>query len=239
MSDSLFKASQIQIAVAPFVVPSHLALAEPAPEETATHAGRAAPALTADVKSMLEAAQAETGATHAEASRVLQAAERESTEILRTAQAQGFESGRAEGRAKGEAETRESLLAAQRVLTESHHWRDEMLARSETTLIELVGDVAEKLFGNGFVLSPEQIAAMVERAIQQARDIGPARVRLHPEDAALLDTMWPSGLPLVPDETIRRGGCVVEAIQGMVDGRVEVQLDRIKETLVSEVALAG
>ncbi len=239
MSDSVFKASRIRIVTAPFVVPSQLTLAEPAPGAMAARVDRGAAALTAGVESMLETAQAETGAAHAEAGRVLRAAERESAEILRTAQAQGFESGRAEGRAKGEAETRECLLAAQRVLTESHHWRDEMLARSEATLVELVGDVAQKLFGNGFVLSPEVIAAVVERAIQQARDIGPARVRLHPEDAALLDTMWPSGLPLVPDESIRRGGCVVEATQGMVDGRVEVQLERIKETLASEVALAG
>ena len=239
MSDSVFKASRIKIVTAPFVVPSLLMLVQPAAGETATHAQRVGPVLSGGLKLMVEAAQADAEAAHAEASRVLHAAEREAAEILRTAQAQGFESGRAEGRAKGEAEMRESLLAAQRVLTESHHWRDEMLAQSAATLLELVGDVAEKLFGNGFVLSPEQIAAVVERAIQQARDIGPVRVRLHPEDAALLDTMWPSGLPLVPDDSLRRGGCIVEATQGMVDGRIEVQLERIKETLLSEVAAPG
>jgi flagellar assembly protein FliH len=232
MSDSVVKAGKIRLVMTPFAVSSRPAVAEPAPGTTAARAERAGPARTEDANSMLEAALAE-------ASRVLQAAERESAEILRTAQTQGFESGRAEGRAKGEAETHESLLAAQRVLAESHHWRDEMLAQSEATLIELVGDVAEKLFGNGFVLSSKQMGVVVERAVQQARNIGPVRVRLHPDDAALLDTMWPSGLPLMPDDSLRRGGCIVEATQGMVDGRIEVQLERIKETLISEVAVPG
>lgn len=237
MSDSILKASQIHIQASPFVVSSHLAPPPPARSEALPPA--AAAPLPDDMQALVRAAQAEAEAAHAEANRILRAAEREAAEILRTAQAQGFESGRAEGRARGEAETRESLLAAQRVLAEGHHWRDEMLARSEATLIELVGDVAEKLFGGGFALSPEQMGVVVDRAIQQARNIGPARVRLHPEDAALLDTMWPSGLPLVPDDTIRRGGCIVEAALGTVDSRVEVQLEKIKETLVSEVAAAS
>lgn len=248
MSVNVIKADRIKVEPAPFVV-SVAPAASAATPGLHTSATSRSPAssksnlqvvhmvvpLPEDVEEMVKAARAEAEAARAEAQHILAVAERDAAEIFRTAQSQGFESGRAEGRALGEAETREALVAASRVLDESYHWRNEMLNQSEATILELVGDIAQKLFGEGFALPPERVTIIVERAIQQARELGPTRVRLHPDDAALLDTMWPSGLPLASDETIKRGGCIVEATRGSVDSRIEVQLEKIKQTLADEI----
>jgi flagellar biosynthesis/type III secretory pathway protein FliH len=64
------------------------------------------------------------------------------------------------------------------------------------------------------------------------------RVRVHPGDAAVLSPTWaqqaaPTGqrLELVPDENIRRGGCLVEGEAGMVDARVETQQQLVLSAL--------
>ncbi len=248
MSVNVIKADRIKIESTPFVVAAESAApANVSASHSSSIPGSSAPSkpelqvvhmmipLPEDVEEVVQAARAEAEAARAEAEHTIAVAERDAAEIYRTAQSQGFESGRAEGRALGEAEIHEALVAAKRVLEESYYWRNEMLNQSEATLLELVGDIAQKLFGEGFALPPDRVNVMVERAIQQAHELGPTRVRLHPEDAALLNTMWPSGLPVMPDDTIKRGGCIVEASRGSVDSRIEVQLEKIQQTLADEI----
>ncbi len=61
-------------------------------------------------------------------------------------------------------------------------------------------------------------------------EMGPARLRLHPEDVPLVD---PKRLrvPLVGDDTIARGNLVLETGQGWIEDGPAVRLDRLRAEL--------
>jgi flagellar assembly protein FliH len=66
-------------------------------------------------------------------------------------------------------------------------------------------------------------------------------MRLNPQDLAMLgeqgqqivDTLSTCGeAAFVADETISRGGCLLETEHGVIDARVETQLERIASELL-------
>ena len=61
-------------------------------------------------------------------------------------------------------------------------------------------------------------------------EMGPARLRLHPEDVPLVD---PKRLrvPLVADDTITRGNLVLETGQGWIEDGPAVRLERLRAEL--------
>jgi flagellar assembly protein FliH len=64
----------------------------------------------------------------------------------------------------------------------------------------------------------------------------PLKLRLHPADIEVLHVAGQEALSrlasmgqaeLVPDESITRGGCQIETRHGVIDARLETQLERI------------
>lgn len=236
MLGSVIKAVKVRVQTAPLRLkaPTHQARAV-APNDKSSPAIASSPSSAMVNNDEAAAALNQDGhtleVTRSEAHLILSTANQQAAEVLRAAQTQGFEAGRAESHAANESEVRATLLAAQHIFEESRLWRAEMLARSEATVIDLVKGVAEKLFGEGFELPAEQLQQVVNRALEQARDLGNPRLRLHPQDAAMLKPLCPPDLVLMPDETIKRGGCQIEAERGAVDSRIETQLNEINKTL--------
>ncbi|MBM4423064.1 MAG: hypothetical protein FJ030_06675 [Chloroflexi bacterium] len=249
MSASVLKSSQVKYVNVPFVVTPQPHAPAPHPHSEGHAESHTLPATTdaeqhlsesvlQEAQAILDTARIEAEVARAEASRLLENAQREAAEIRRTAQTQGFEAGRAEGRIAGDGEARVLIATAQRVLDDSTEWWESMLKMSEPQIIKMVGDIAVKLFGEGFIVPPDQLRSVVARALDHASTLGEAAVYLHPDDLAALKPFWTSSVPLAPDDTLRRGGCVVKAARGMVDGRIEVQLEKIGQTLADEAVLS-
>lgn len=185
--------------------------------------------------------------TVAQAQQILSAAREQAAEMVRHAREQSAETtrqARIEGRSAAEAEAGELLLSAHGVYDEVRAWRKAMLAQSEHEVLNLVAAVARAIFGEGLTLDPERLRATFARALAEARPLGDLRVHVHPDDAALLSPHWPElqsahatagqRVELVPDANMRRGGCLVEGDYGMVDARVETQVDLALEALSNE-----
>jgi flagellar assembly protein FliH len=183
----------------------------------------------------------------AQAQQILSAAREQAAEIVRHAREQAAETtrqARIEGRSAAEAEAGELLLSAHGVYDEVRAWRKAMLAQSEHEVLNLVAAVARAIFGEGLALDPERLRAAFARALAEARPLGDLRVHVHPDDAALLSPHWPElqgaqagqRVELVPDAGVRRGGCLVEGDYGLVDARVETQVDLALEALAGEAA---
>ena len=179
-----------------------------------------------------QAAEFETLANE-KAEAVVQAAKEQAAEVTRLARREGYEA--------AETDAGELLLAAQGVLDEVRAWRTGMFAQSEQAILDLVAHIAKVIFGEGMTLPREALEAAFARALTEARPLGNLRVRVHPGDAAVLSPAWsqqaaPTGqrLELVPDEGIRRGGCLVEGDYGMVDARVDTQLQLALNTLTPD-----
>ena len=73
---------------------------------------------------------------------------------------------------------------------------------------------------------------MCREAVDRAAGARRILLRVHPRDADLLAGLpWLRSLELLEDETLSRGGCMVESEQGIVDGRIETRLDSLERAL--------
>jgi flagellar assembly protein FliH len=196
---------------------------------------QAAQAKAAEIERLARAQSAEfEQLADEQAQEVVRVAKEQAAEVTRQARREGYEA--------AEADAGQLLLAAQGVLDEVRAWRTSMFAQSEQAILELAAHVAKVLFGEGVALPREALEAAFARALTEARPLGSLRVRIHPSDATVLGPVWgqqaaPPGqrLELVPDEGVRRGGCLVEGDYGMVDARVETQLQLVLNTLTPQL----
>lgn len=177
--------------------------------------------------------------TETRIAQMLQQAEQEAQQIKDEAYKQGL--------ANANAETDQLLRATRMIADEMHAWRESMIAQSEETIINLVLDIGRALFGSGFILDNNRIKDVYTRAINDAKNLGNLAIRLHPEDADLLENRWlqeqahfSQSIKLVPDSKIKRGGCLIEGEFGQVDASIDSQFevisDKINDVLVAQSA---
>jgi flagellar assembly protein FliH len=154
------------------------------------------------------------------------------------AHAQGFERGRTEAIEEARETARTALEALQAV----HEQAEAAFAAERDALAaQCAGVVAEvffKLAGSALV-KQEAILGAVTEVLRRVRDERELRIHVHPTDLKLLQSAEAglvASLPgrtftLVADDRVTAGGCIVESALGSLDGRLEVQLAGLVETL--------
>jgi flagellar assembly protein FliH len=190
--------------------------------------------------------------------RLLAEAENQAAEIRRLARQEGRSAGEAEGLVASRdlieaqanelaaRQTRENLrgtlpaLAA--VVTALQGEREAWLSAWESAAVRLSARIAEKIIRNELDKRPVLAGAVIREALQLAAGNPRIRVRMNPEDlnrlgdfsGEVVETLRQLGEgALVPDEGISCGGCVVETRQGVIDARLETQLERISQELLA------
>jgi flagellar biosynthesis/type III secretory pathway protein FliH len=144
-----------------------------------------------------------------------------------------------EGMNAAKAETAESMHQVGRVFQETQLWQEQVMHQSQGLIMGMIVDIGRKLFGDGFVLPAEQLDHIVGRAINEGSRLGNLRIYLHPEDAKVLVNLWQESeitvngqqIQIISSQNISRGGCFIDGQFGIVDGRVEEQIDQIAESL--------
>ncbi|HET6433834.1 FliH/SctL family protein [Dyella sp.] len=148
---------------------------------------------------------------------------------------EGFAAGHAEGLAAAERERRalaarmEALLnAAARPLATLDDATEQELARLATV-------IARRVVAHELALAPQRVV----QAVQQAARALPAatrelRVRLHPDDLALLRELAVSEehWQLLPDPALSRGDCLLESERSRLDGRVDTRLAAVVDAVL-------
>lgn len=126
--------------------------------------------------------------------------------------------------------------AAKQVASNRERW----LAEWEASAFELAVAIAGRILRTELAADPELARGMISDALQTAAGSTRLRVRLHPEDVVLLGDRAEDVVKslascgeatILADETIERGGSVVETQHGVIDARLETQLDRILQEL--------
>lgn len=167
-------------------------------------------------------------------------------------QADGYAAGLA---AAGEAATKglesargELLEQVDRALTALADAHQAALAQLQANVGEVAFAAVCRLLGRQ---APTQalVLTVVEQTCARLRTDSNAILRLHPRDIRTLNELLHDGelrlkslsLRLVPDESLRLGGCVVEAASGQYDGGLESQLRRLHAVLTggSETGVQG
>jgi type III secretion protein L len=163
-----------------------------------------------------------------QAERLLADANQESERLLNKAQT--------EGRERGLMAVTELLVGARAAAARA---RD----AAEKELRTLAVKIAEKILGRELALRPEAVNDVVAQALAYAGDPHDVVVRLNPADLEAIERGKPRLIERVrsaravtfrAEESIPRGGCIVETELGIVDARLSTQLEAIERALKGE-----
>jgi flagellar assembly protein FliH len=211
--------------------PSAMASALETPAALTGTNARAEPALVAPAASAApsEAVRA------AEQDRVLResiAAERQ--RVLERAREQGHQAGLEQGRAEYEAQ----LQMLRQLVGSMRAALADAIAGNEDVMVEIAFEAIGKLLGEAMVRR-EGVQAAVREVMRGVHERERLVVRVSPRDHALLavDGFKPrngdgQAVELLADERVELGGCLIETGGGTLDGRLETQLKRLRDTLV-------
>ncbi len=167
-----------------------------------------------------------------EAMKILKRAE----ETLKDAEAEkkdALKSAYASGESKGLAQVTEQLMKLQKL-------REDFYDNAEPEVIKLVMTIAEKVIGHAANENPNTIKGVVRQALEKS--LGDRiTVRLNPEDYVTITSAdgefgdvidRTKRLAFREDDTIEKGGCVVETEVGTIDAQIDVQLKAIRKALI-------
>jgi flagellar biosynthesis/type III secretory pathway protein FliH len=169
-----------------------------------------------------------------------EAIEERHREELEEAYRRGVDDGRRTARAQARRELASAMGVALKVMDEIKSGRAMWMSTVKENLVTLAAGIARQIVDRELSLDPTIFVETAKKAISAFPVDEPLRVRVHPEDLAMLeeaDALSPDDLKgdravrWVLDEAMARGGCVVEGPDRIVDGRVDEALVRVVRTL--------
>lgn len=168
-------------------------------------------------------------------------AEAERAEAVAAAMAEGYERGYAEGeqaaRAQGESEVRAAAAVLHEAATGLRAHEARWSANLEENVAALAVLVARQLVQREVAADPALVRGLVAGALAQFPMDDQVTVRLHPEDLHRCRTLLgEEGVTLpdlrwVADPAVERGGCLLEGRERILDGRLDVALERAYRAL--------
>jgi flagellar assembly protein FliH len=155
--------------------------------------------------------------------------------INQQAYRQGYDAGYAQGAARAAAEARR--LA--HLLDGARQEIAGLEQRIAEDLVRLALTLAQTLVRETLAVRPEIVAAVVRESVGDVPPFAQGiRLRLHPEDAALLRTHLAQELgeawAVVEDPALLRGGCRVETPTGDVDATLETRWQKLAAALAQD-----
>lgn len=115
--------------------------------------------------------------------------------------------------------------------------RPALSSSAEDDMVALCYEVICRIVGDGAVL-PAVVHAALLQVAEAARDEPRVLLRVHPDDAMLLDRVGLAGAPgqsvaWRADTAVHLGGCILESPSGGLDARLEILLAGCKAALLA------
>jgi len=154
--------------------------------------------------------------------------------------AERFEEGRQRGVAEAEQSFAQTTQALASACEQISNLKEKMLERSQPDMLRLVFAIAERVVQANVQIDTEVITRTVRQAIHLAVSAEEFHIRINPEDLHVVNDHKPlfiaslsglSNIEFVPDESLTRGGCILESPLGRVDATMEAQLEAISNCL--------
>lgn len=167
---------------------------------------------------------------------ILNQALREAEELRREAQSRGYQ----EGLVAAHRETERLLRTLEAVVGSAKVDLIRSLRHSESAMVRLALEVGTKLALKELADDPSLVMKAIEQAMDYVVAVEAVRLRLHPEDTAIVGPEWLDAkaniwglrkVDIIADEEVKRGGCLIETELGLVDARVETRLAQIGSAL--------
>ncbi len=126
------------------------------------------------------------------------------------------------------------------ILNDLSNYRARICTEAEAQLLELTLALAEVVIRHEASCRPETVRETLQAALQMAAENGSLKVRLNPEDVENIKQFLPqleqrlnstTRLEIEGDPAISQGGCLVETDSGIIDARLEEQLETLRQQL--------
>ncbi len=196
--------------------------------------------LTEEAKNIVEGARRQ-------AESIVLAAQKQAGYIKEEAYKKGFEEGRKEGerlaRQEKEREMEEEISRFRALAEKMVSSYNEVIKKAEASLVKLAVKIAEKVIKDESSSRQEVLENMVRDGISRLQEKTNIKVRVNPEQLSFLKDKREEflssfedikGFEIVPDDTVSKGGCVVETPTGSVDLRIDKQVEEIKKNIIAE-----
>ncbi len=176
-----------------------------------------------------------------EANRITEEAREKAAGIRRQAKDEGFKEGREEGHKEGLEQAKPVIESFKSLTEELSQVRSEYYTQAEKEMIDLVINIAHVVIGLEVDRDPSLVQNVVLKAVEQLRAREKMTVRINPEDAAEAEKVVPALIEMVgdlekvsfkSDPSITRGGCLIETNIGMIDARLENQLESLRQSML-------
>ncbi|MBR5401133.1 MAG: flagellar assembly protein FliH [Treponema sp.] len=213
---------------------------------------KAEEAAFAEVKRQTDAAAVIKADAETEAENIISRAKSEAAQIVADAQAErdrlhneaqttGYDKGHQEGYEKGVAEVERLIDRMHRILEAVMQRREEILADTESQIVELVILMARKVIK---ILSENQknvVMANTLAALKKVKTRGEVTLRVNLEDVKLTSENAQEfinhvenikGITVLEDSSVERGGCIVETDFGAIDARISSQLQELENKIL-------
>ncbi len=176
---------------------------------------------------------------------IIELANAKAQKIKESAYNTAFEKGHTEGLEKGWQDgfnkTLEIRKNAEYVLKDAHREAADNIKKQKNEILGLALTIAEKIIRYEVDTKDTAVINIVKSAIENTVAKGQIVIRVNPMDYAALDCERANlskyagenvAVNIVKDNDVGCGGCMINTKNGMVDARIDRQLDRIKHILL-------
>jgi flagellar assembly protein FliH len=165
---------------------------------------------------------------------------------IQLAEQESYEKGLSEGVRKGRElqknETLQTLQAMVSIVKETSKLKKRILENEEKQIIQLSLAIAEKVIHIEVTTNQEVIRGVLKEAIKNIGDRENMKIRVHPQDFHFMLEIKSDflhgfdgikNIVFEEDESILRGGAIIETLCGEVDARLDQQYNEIKTLITS------
>lgn len=165
----------------------------------------------------------------------------ERDDLKRSAYDEGFKSGQEAGFESGKAEVNRLIERSHKILETVLNRREEILTETEDQVVQLVLLISKKVVKIMSENQKQVVMANVLSALKKVKTRGNVTIHVNLEDVKLLTDHIKdftaqvenvSGITLVEDSSVDKGGCIVETDFGAIDARISSQLSELESKIL-------
>lgn len=151
----------------------------------------------------------------------------------------GYQLGLDEGRLAGKKEQQSESAALKQAVEQLKTMSTKVLQQAEDDLVAMAYEAVCKIVGEA-VISEQAVKAAVTQVAKRREELGLIGIRFSSHDYEALKAHYernpeqrPAGIDIAVDESIELGGCTVETKTGMLQARLDDQLEQLKKLLLA------
>jgi flagellar assembly protein FliH len=153
--------------------------------------------------------------------------EDQTRKVFEDAYAQGEKAGYEMGMRRVESTAKRLEKQIEEVLS----FKQELVRKCEKQSVDLALAFTEALVLKECSEQREILAAMIKKALEVCEDREGLVVRVRGEDIKHLEGLLSDRIRIVPDDTLKEPGFVIETNMGDIDGRMSTQIEELKNAL--------